>query len=143
MTGRKLYLRPIQREDMESFYQATQSEEIRYMTGTKEGISKEQVYQYFERISQDDSRVDLAICLLEGNVLLGDLSILDIDETNRKAGFRIALHHTDFLNKGYGTEAVEIALQYAFEKLALNRLQLEVYSHNKRGIKAYEKAGLK
>ena len=45
------------------------------------------------------------------------------------------------MNKGYGTEATQLALKFTFEELKLNRLELEVFSHNIRGIKAYEKAG--
>ena len=66
-----------------------------------------------------------------------------IEPENQKAGFRIALNNKKDFNKGYGTEAVQLALKFVFEELKLNRLQLEVYSHNIRGIKAYEKAGFK
>lgn len=75
--------------------------------------------------------------------ILGDLSILDIDPLNKKAGFRIALHNRTTLNNGYGTAATQLALAFAFEELKLNRLELEVFSHNIRGLKAYEKAGFK
>lgn len=40
-------------------------------------------------------------------------------------------------------EAVRLAMQFAFERLRLNRLQLEVFSHNISALKAYEKAGFK
>ena len=50
------------------------------------------------------------------------------------------MEHT---GKGYGTEAIQLVLAFVFEELRLNRLQLEVYSHNLRGIRAYEKAGFK
>ena len=46
-------------------------------------------------------------------------------------------------SKGYGTEATKLAQKFAFEVLKLNRLELEVFSHNIRGIKAYGKAGFK
>lgn len=45
--------------------------------------------------------------------------------------------------KGYGTEAIELELKFVFDVLKLNRLQLEVFSHNERGIRAYEKNGFK
>lgn len=35
MKGNRVYLRPVQKEDMKSFYQATLDDEIMYMTGTK------------------------------------------------------------------------------------------------------------
>lgn len=141
--GDHVYLRPIQKEDMYSFYQATQDEEIRYMTGTRDSFTMEQLAHHFTTISQDESRRDFAICLSQNNELIGDLSIVEIDEMNKKAGFRIAIHNPTYFNKGYGSEATKLAILFSFEQLKLNRLQLEVFSHNKRGMKAYEKVGFK
>lgn len=140
---RKVYLRPVEKGDMESFYKAVQNEDIRYMTGTTREFTMEDLYEHYERITSDETRYDFAVCLKEDDRLIGDLFIIDIDRTNRKAGFRIALHSPAYLNKGYGPEAVRLAMQFAFERLDLNRLQLEVFSHNKRALKAYEKAGFK
>lgn len=64
-----------------------------------------------------------------------------MDEKSKKAGFRITMASISLTGKGYGTEAIKIVLNFVFEQLKLNRLQLEVYSHNLRGIRAYEKMG--
>ncbi|MGR3206957.1 GNAT family N-acetyltransferase [Bacillus glycinifermentans] len=141
--GRTVYLRPVRKEDMESFYKAVQDEVIRYMTGTRRVFTMDELYDHYERITNDSTRFDFAICLRDGDETIGDLSILDIDRVNRKAGFRIALHGREHFNKGYGTEAVQLALRFVFEKLHLNRIQLEVFSHNIPAVKAYEKAGFK
>jgi RimJ/RimL family protein N-acetyltransferase len=66
---------------------------------------------------------------------------MDLD--NKKAMFRIALHTKENHGHGYGTEATKLALRFTFEELKLNRLELQVFSHNIRGIRAYEKAGFK
>ena len=73
--------------------------------------------------------------------MIGELSISDIDKEDKKAGFRISMNSIELTGKGYGTEAIKLVLAFVFEELALNRLQLEVYSHNLRGIRAYEKVG--
>ena len=62
---------------------------------------------------------------------------------NAKAGFRISMFGIALTGKGFGTEAIKPVLKFVFEELNLNRLQLEVFSHNKRGIRAYEKIGFK
>ncbi|MBI3800044.1 MAG: GNAT family N-acetyltransferase, partial [Deltaproteobacteria bacterium] len=46
-------------------------------------------------------------------------------------------------SKGYGTEATALITGYAFETLNLNRVGLQVYEDNERGIKAYERVGFK
>lgn len=63
---------------------------------------------------------------------------LDIDSPNHAAVFRIVMDHT---GKGFGTEAMELIIDHMFNDLKLNRLQLEVLSHNVRGIRAYEEVG--
>lgn len=141
--GKVLYLRSISDEDMEGIYRSCQNEEFLYMTGTRKSFTLEEITKIYKQFSEDSTRYDFAICLLENNQIIGDLSILEIDQDNKKAGFRISLHSENNLNKGYGTEATQLALKFTFEELKLNRLELEVYSHNVRGIKAYEKAGFK
>lgn len=143
MRNSKIFIRPLEIEDMTSFYHAIRDDEIRYMTGTKAIHSMEELRKYYYHTIKDDSRRDMAICLHESRELIGDFSVMDIDGQNRKAGFRIALHDPRYFGQGYGTEAVGLALDYAFGDLGLNRLQLEVYSHNPRAIRAYEKAGFK
>lgn len=139
--SKTVYLRKLEPNDLPSLHQALDNEEILYMTGTKRTFTLEQVQQHYQKCDEDDSRRDFAICLTENDEAIGDLSIVDIEEENHKAVFRIALHRTDITGKGFGTEAVKQAVAYAFDELELNRLQLEVYSHNPRGIKAYKKAG--
>lgn len=141
--GKFLYLRPIKNEDLESIYKSCQDEEFLYMTGTRKSFTLDKIIKSYKQFSEDPTRYDFAICLLDSNQIIGDLSILEIDLDNKKAGFRISLHSQNILNKGYGTEATLLAQKYVFEELKLNRLELEVYSHNVRGIKAYEKAGFR
>lgn len=141
--GQSVYLRPIKDADMESMYHSCQDEEILYMTGTRHSFTLDQIIKSYERFSKDPTRYDFAVCLLATEEIIGDLAIVDIDQDNKKAGFRISLHNQQILNKGYGTEAVQLAQRFIFENLQLNRLELEVYSHNIRGIKTYEKTGFK
>ncbi len=42
---------------------------------------------------------------------------------------------------GYGTEAIELLLEYCFNTVNLNRIELEVYDYNIRAIKSYRKIG--
>jgi len=143
MCSKEIFIRPLERNDMKSFYHAIRDDEIRYMTGTKAIHTMEELDHYYLHLMEDESRRDMAICLTESGEVIGDFSIMDIDSENGKAGFRIALHDPIYFGRGYGTEAVKQAVDFVFAELGLNRLQLEVYSHNPRAIRAYEKAGFK
>jgi RimJ/RimL family protein N-acetyltransferase len=47
----------------------------------------------------------------------------------------------DAWGQGYGTEALHLALQYAFDELNLHRITLTVIAYNERAIALYERAG--
>ncbi|MGE7690940.1 GNAT family N-acetyltransferase [Lysinibacillus sp. NPDC097214] len=143
ITGQGVFLRSITEKDVDSIYECFQDEEIMYMTGTRNILTKDQIREALHRFSEDPTRRDFAICLVENSRVIGDLAIMEIDLDNKKAIFRIALHNTEDCGKGYGTEAAQLVQKYTFEELQLNRLELQVYSHNIRGIKSYEKIGFK
>jgi RimJ/RimL family protein N-acetyltransferase len=42
---------------------------------------------------------------------------------------------------GYGTDAMQVLLRYAFQELNLFRVSLTVFSYNERAVRSYEKAG--
>ena len=45
------------------------------------------------------------------------------------------------MERGYGTDALMTLLRFAFEEMNLNRVSLDVYDFNTRGIAAYLKCG--
>ena len=56
----------------------------------------------------------------------------DKDIDNRSANFRIALFNSKNCGQGIGREAIDMTLQFGFEKLNLHRIEieLEVFSFN-------------
>lgn len=141
MKNKQIYLRKIRIEDALAYQESSTNEEIRYMTGTPREYTLEEIKTHIKRIIKDTSREDYAICLNETKEMIGELSILDIDSSNHAAVFRIAMNRTNYIGKGFGTEAMELTIDHVFNDLKLNRLQLEVFSHNVRGIRACEKVG--
>lgn len=137
----RIYLRLLEPADAASLLAMTENEEIRYMTGTKAHFTKEQIAQHINIWSEDSSRYDFAICLNDNNEMIGDIALFDINHDAKKAAFRIAMHEMELTGQGYGPEAIRVIMYFVFRELKLNRLQLEVYSHNKRAIKAYERLG--
>lgn len=141
MKSEHIYLRSLLVSDAAIYKKSVDDKEIMLMTGTKGQYSIEQIETHIKAIINDETREDYAICLNETKEMIGELSILSIDQDNKSAGFRIALNNQKVIGKGFGSEATKLVIQYVFEELKLNRLQLEVFSHNPRGIRAYEKCG--
>lgn len=137
----RIYLRPLTIKDAPLLLAASQDDEIRYVTATKAIFTLEQIQQHLKIINNDSTRYDFAICLNSNNKMIGELSVFEIDQENKRAGFRISMSSLKLTGKGYGSEALQLTLHLVFNELRLNRLQLEVYSHNANGIAAYKKAG--
>ncbi|MBM3123513.1 MAG: GNAT family N-acetyltransferase [Chloroflexi bacterium] len=59
------------------------------------------------------------------------------------AWFFIVLGDRESWNKGYGTDAAQLVLQYGFVELNLRRITLGLHSYNDRAFRSYEKAGFR
>lgn len=141
--GKRVYLRPVEREDLDFIYAAFWCEEGRRLTGTQTVYNRNSIQNWFETISTDNSRIDLIICLEENNKPIGDITMMEIDHQNQNAIVRISIFKKENWGKGYGTEAMSIFLDYGFNILNLHRVELEVFAFNPRAKKSYEKLGFK
>lgn len=77
------------------------------------------------------------------NQLLGDI-VIDITQWNARDSFvGLGIGPRDFWGKGFGTEAMQLILQFAFTELNLRRVTLSVFEYNQRAIRSYEKVGFR
>jgi RimJ/RimL family protein N-acetyltransferase len=84
-----------------------------------------------------------AIRSTRDNQLLGDIT-LDVTLWNARDAFvGLGIGLREFWGKGYGTEAMQLALEYAFLELNLHRVSLNVFEYNPRAVRSYEKAGFR
>ena len=116
--------------------------EVARLTGSKEVYTKEEVETFFLRSLEDDDRYFFLIIAPNGRII-GESIINEIDWNLRSANFRIGLYQLTERGKGIGTWATEATRDFAFEKLRLHRLELDVYSFNPRAEKVQLKAGFK
>lgn len=49
----------------------------------------------------------------------------------------------DYREKGYGTEAIRLILDYGFNYLNLNNIKLDLMEFNERALACYKKCGFK
>ncbi len=143
LEGASVYLRPFEAEDLDWYFDSLQDPETRRLTGTQKHFTKEQIASYMEGKREDSSSVLLLIARSEDDALVGDIALQDIDPLNRNANIRIALFNSTNQGKGYGTEALELLLDYGFGILNLHRIELNVYDFNKRAAHVYAKLGFK
>ena len=78
---------------------------------------------------------------LEDERLIGEGGLFDAFSPHRNAWLAIGIGERELWGKGYGTDAVNILLRFAFQELNLHRVNLGTFEYNARAIRAYEKIG--
>lgn len=75
---------------------------------------------------------------------IGTIGLDHIDLKNRKAELgNMLIGDLSYWGQGLGSDASLTLLKFAFDKLKLNRVYLQVYTWNKNAIRAYEKCNFK
>jgi len=72
---------------------------------------------------------------------IGWLGLHQAAPENRVASLGIAIGERDYLEGGYGTDAMRTACRFGFEMMNLHRIELDVYDWNPRAMRVYEKVG--
>ena len=145
--GELVCLRALEVEDLDIILKYWNNLEIRQYLNNQIPMSRDAEQQWLERATKLDPWKDGAIILAIENrrtgQFLGTVSLFDISKQNRRAEFGIAIHNPENLGKGYGTDATLVMLWVAFHVLGLNSVYLITLDMNKRGQRAYEKAGFR
>jgi RimJ/RimL family protein N-acetyltransferase len=99
--------------------------------------------EFIRKVNANENDVLLGIVLPENDRLIGTTGLHRLDVRNRHACFGITIGEQDARGKGHGTEATRLIVRHALETLNLNRVWLQVYEYNTRGIRTYEKVGFR
>jgi len=91
----------------------------------------------------DPHNVMFLIRTNEDDRIIGFANLDYIDWQNGDSYMGIGIGDKAYWSRGYGTEAMNILLRYAFTELNLYRLSLTVFEYNERAIRMYQKCGFK
>jgi RimJ/RimL family protein N-acetyltransferase len=79
----------------------------------------------------------------QNDQLIGFFGLWDIEVNHLNSIIAIGIGEPEYWGKGYGSEAMQLALRYAFTELNLHRVSLFVFAYNKRAIQSYYKTGFR
>jgi RimJ/RimL family protein N-acetyltransferase len=117
-------------------------EEIWRLTSwAPEPLQREAVERLFEDRKSSPANDSFAIHRMGEEEPIGVISLMNLSEANASADLSIIVGAAEDRDKGLGTEAIRVLLQYAFEELYLDRVALSVFEFNEPAIRAYEKLG--
>ena len=99
----------------------------------------QQVEKYYQKKVMDESRRYFAICL--GDQTVGEIQLKYIDIEKCCGTMSIHFSGDRYKNRGFGTEAERLLVNYAFEELGLKTIYADCVLRNTRSQHVLEKIG--
>lgn len=141
--GDNIYLSPINIEDAEIYVKWLCNPNISDMLhSTKRVFNLVNEKEFLEKRLANGDYI-FSIIRKRDDIIIGNIGINDIDLVDRTATLGIFIGDIDNHNKGYGSEALKLLLNYGFGVLNLNNIDLHVFDFNKKAIACYKKVGFK
>lgn len=150
LTGQKVKLRALETRDLDAIWDAYQNLDLELTTsGDAPPISDVQVRDFWMAVITNPGP-DLRYFAIEplpgqpgAGSFAGACSLQHIDTRNRHAELGIWMAQREGRSQGFGTEAVNLLLDYAFEVVRLDKVHLGVYDFNEAGLRTYERVGFR
>ena len=141
VVGQKCYLSPIAEEDVGLYTKWLNDPEVTVnLTRLPKNITMQGEREYVRNTAADNV-YDFGIVDLHTDKLIGNCILLEPDFINRTSELGIYIGDKEFWNRGYGTEAMNLLLDYAFNALNLHSILIQVKAFNKHAIRLYERCG--
>lgn len=142
LLGERVYLSPMRLEDAEAHTKWMNDGAVSgYLGNFNQMISFEAERRVLENMALNGQ--NFSIVLLEGDLLLGNASLMEVDHLNRRATVGIFIGEREQRGQGYGAEALRLLLGYGFRSLNLHNIMLLVHGDNELGLACYKKVGFR
>jgi RimJ/RimL family protein N-acetyltransferase len=151
LIGQLVELRPFCEADYPALAAALADPEALRLTGSvhttaetlgHEPILDERALEWYGSRNEAPDRLDLAVVERRTEACVGEAVLNDYTAANSSCNFRILIGPNG-RDRGLGTEATRLIVDYGLRELRLHRIELSVYSFNPRALHVYERAGFR
>lgn len=140
LQGPRVTIRPMERADLAAMMKWRRFADPLYQPFDFPRQSHAEHLRWFEWRSKDPSR---RLCTIEDESqrVIGSLTLREING-RRSSRLGITLG-ADFVSQGYGTEALQLFLDYYFGEMGFQRMILDVAATNLRAVRCYLSLGFR
>ncbi len=150
LKGKNIYLRALEPEDLEFIHTIENDESLWELSNTIMPYSKFLIKQYLEHSHKDIFEVKQLRLVISNycDKPIGMIDLFDFDFKNSRAGVGILVRDIIDRQLGYGSEALQLLINYSFTHLGLHQLYCNISEENQASIKlftsqGFQKIGLK
>lgn len=143
LDGEKVRLTAIRESDIDTLISWDDDPEFMRMLISGPSYPRPEIAQrewWTERLKARD-QYHFAIRTQVHDAVIGTVHINEIEWPHGTAWLSIGIGSREARGKGYGTEAMRLALDFAFRNLNLHRIALSVFAYNEPAIRTYERLG--
>ncbi|PLX21796.1 hypothetical protein C0584_01690 [Candidatus Parcubacteria bacterium] len=138
--GKRLYLRPVMKDDANIFQVWINDREVTKFLVVNTPVTMQMQEKWVEDRAVNDTSMVLSIVLNNGT-LIGNIAVRDINRVDRTANTGCVIGEKDEWGKGYGREAKMLFLDYLFNTLNLRKINSTAIAFNGRSISYQMKCG--
>lgn len=140
--GERVRLRKMSTEDVSTYHQWRNDMEVMQFTNPSLDVyTHSDTENFIKNITASNNSKSYMIEEIEANKPIGITSLINIDYGNRNAECIIDIGDKDYWSKGFGREAFQLLLNFAFNEMNLHKVYLRVFSFNERAIRLYQRLG--
>ena len=143
-------LRAIEPADIDILFDWENDTSIWMVSGTIAPFSRFVLEQYLASAHLDiyaHKQLRLVIDLLndeenpDETIPIGFIDLFDFDPKNKRAGIGILIGDNELRGKGYGAQALQLLINYAFKTLDLHQLYCNITPDNEPSLHLFKKLG--
>ena len=140
--GKKIRLRSLTKKDFDKTYKWHNDLALRNLTLAHPfPVTDAQEEEWYDSLLKDRSNknVYFGIEAKSSNKLVGIIFLTKISMIHKTCWLGVFVGDKNSRGKGFGSEAVNLIVDYAFNSLNLRKVSLEVVKSNKNAISSYKK----
>ena len=138
----KIELSRIKKEDLELLKKWRNDSKILKFNTQYFLLNMDHQKKWFDEVNDKESRNKMFVFKYR-NKAVGVGGLIHLDKQNKNADVAIILGESKMHGKGLGKKALQLLVDYGFNKMKLHRIGAEIFENNKISLKLFEKLNFK
>jgi diamine N-acetyltransferase len=142
LKGEKVTLRPVEREDLKRLHELRNDVDLVILAyGDWQPRSLAETEKSFDKHLEQEQEERCWFAIEADGKMIGDTGLHGLDRRHGVAELGIGIYDRDYLGKGYGRDAIQLVLEWAFDVQNWRRIWLTTIAPNERAIRSYLACG--